>query len=122
MNRLISLFSIRGRFFASLLIGLPILLLASFGDWSRSPWVSGAASAPVSDPHTLILPLISGHHPLKTAFGIMIDPLPGSAGLDPIAQAGSTWTRHSGLLWSDVEPVEGSLQWENAAALDQQTG
>jgi hypothetical protein len=50
----------------------------------------------------------------------MLDPLKGSAGFDPIAQAGSTWTRHSGLLWSDVEAVEGTLEWENVTALEQQ--
>jgi hypothetical protein len=111
---------LQGRFIAGTILLIPILLITCFGGWNRSPWVSGAASAPVSDTHTLTLPLISGNYPLKTAFGIMIDPLVGSAGLDPIAQAGSTWTRHSGLLWSDVESVEGSLGWENAATLEQQ--
>ena len=120
MNRGIPFNCIRGRFLASVIMGISMLLLISAGDWNRSPWISQAASAPVSDPHTLFLPKILGQFPIKTAFGIMIDPPPSSAGLDQIAQGGSTWTRHSGLLWSDIEPVEGSLQWENAATLDQQ--
>ena len=99
---------------------VPVILLASFGYWNRSPWISQAISASVSDTHSLYLPKILGQYPIKTAFGITIDPLAISAGLDQIAKAGSTWTRLSGLLWSDVEPVEGTLQWENVATLEQQ--
>ena len=120
MNHPIPLNSFWGRFIVSTILFVPIILIASFGDWNRSPWISQANSAPVSETHALYLKKILGQYPIKTAFGIMIDPLVGSTGLDPIAQAGSTWTRHSGLLWSDAEPVEGSLQWENAATLDQQ--
>ena len=120
MNRHIPFNSFRGRFIVSTILFVPIILIASFGYWNRSPWISQVNSAPVSETHSLYLPEILGQYPIKTAFGIMIDPPTSSAGLDQIALSGSTWTRLSGLLWSGIEPVEGSLQWGNAASLEQQ--
>lgn len=108
------------RYIVGMIILVPLILFAPLGYWNRSPWVEQASSAQVSDTRLLYFPTILGRYPIITTFGVTTHPLTSSAGLDQIAQAGSTWTRNNGLLWPDVEPVEGDLQWENAAFLDQQ--
>jgi hypothetical protein len=102
------------------IIAIAIILLAVPGNFDPFLKFNPSFSVSASTTSTLYLPTILGHYPLKTAFGITTDPLTNRAGLAKISQAGSTWTRNSGLLWSDVEPVEGQLNWGNVAFLDQQ--
>jgi len=102
------------------IVCIGLILVSATGYWNHSLLVDQAFSASPPETSSIFLPNILIRYPLKTAFGVATNPLTNSAGLSQIALAGSTWTRNSGLLWSEVEPVEGSLQWENAAFLEQQ--
>lgn len=44
-------------------------------------------------------------------FGIETSSLKSGLGLEQLVLAGTSWTRRNGLLWSSVEPIEGSYDW-----------
>jgi hypothetical protein len=78
------------------------------------------AIAADSLPYTLYLPLISNHFPLETVFGVEMDHITTSGGLDQVAAANTTWVRRNGVLWADVEPDEGTRDWNVLAGLEQE--
>ncbi len=102
------------------IVAVVIILVAASGYWNQLLPVDQAFSASTPETWSIYLPNIPARYPIKTAFGVTTNPLTNSAGLEQIAQAGSTWTRNTGLLWSKVELVEGDLQWENVASLEQE--
>lgn len=56
--------------------------------------------------HTSFVPMTAGTVP-SMVFGVeMLDGRP-QRGLDGVAQLGPAWLRRNGLLWKDVEPIEG---------------
>jgi hypothetical protein len=71
------------------------------------------------------LPVTFKDNPVQvTSFGIHYEPVKNPAGVDVIGKigsSGSTWTRvQPGLLWKDIEAVEGTYDWSKAAALEEQ--
>jgi hypothetical protein len=54
--------------------------------------------------------------PNDSVFGIEMYNI--MVGGNEVAQAGTTWVRRNGLIWSDIEPTEGVLDWSAAAGLE----
>jgi len=71
------------------------------------------------------LPLITGGAGsapafIETPFGVEVKPLSDLPGLQEIADAGTSFTRLNGILWANVEPVEGARNWSALAGKDNQ--
>ena len=76
--------------------------------------------ATASSPYTLYLPLVSNRFPLETVFGVEMDQITTSGGLDQVAMANTTWVRRNGVLWADVEPNEGARNWGKLSGIEQE--
>ncbi|MBE0409923.1 MAG: hypothetical protein IBX69_09340 [Anaerolineales bacterium] len=48
----------------------------------------------------------------KSIFGIELHRMNSGGGLNLMKDAGAFWIRRNGLLWSDVEPVQGVRNWD----------
>ena len=94
---------------------LGTFLLPPFLGKSKSVPVSSAAAT--SGPFTLYLPLVTSNFPLQTLFGAEMQ-LSSSGGIDQMAAANISWTRHNAVLWSSVEPTEGARNWSALAGLE----
>jgi hypothetical protein len=69
---------------------------------------------------TVYLPLALNNHPLKTVFGAEMNPISDENGLEMMSLAESSWVRRNGVLWSAVEPVQGSgYDWSVLASLEE---
>jgi hypothetical protein len=71
------------------------------------------------------LPLVaggagSGQVFIENPFGVEVKPLSDLPGLQEIADAGSSFTRLNGVLWANVEPVEGARNWGALAGKENQ--
>ncbi|MFV2045252.1 MAG: hypothetical protein ACC700_18720, partial [Anaerolineales bacterium] len=91
---------------------------ASANDEKRSSTVSSGVQAPL--PNSIFLPLVARDFPLITIFGVGMDQMLPSTGLDQVEQAKASWIRRSPLNWSDVEPFEGARDWSKLAGLEQE--
>ena len=67
-------------------------------------------------PNYIFLPVVMNKYPFLPVFGIALDRLDSSTGMDMISGAGATWTR-AGFIWSAIEPQEGARNWD--ASLEQ---
>jgi len=75
---------------------------------------------PLETVYTLYLPLVSNRFPLETVFGVEMRRITTSGGLDQVASANTTWVRRNGVLWADIEPNEGTRNWDALAGLEQE--
>ena len=57
--------------------------------------------------------------PPQPVVGVELHDLGPGGGMNLISDAGVTWTRYNGLIWSSVEPQEGERNWEALAGLEQ---
>ena len=100
---------------AVMLIGT--FLLSPFLGKSNSVTASSVAAAP--GPSTIIyLPLVLNRFPIQTVFGAGMDQLTSGGGLDQMVAAQISWTRPTGVVWSSVEPTEGTYNWSVLASLE----
>ncbi len=88
------------------------------------------AAAPATAPATaptkqggsisIFLPLAMRSYPTATILGVGMNNVNESEGLSKLVDAGSEWTRTPGVIWSDVEKVEGTYDWtaSSIASLD----
>ena len=58
--------------------------------------------------------------PLLPVMGIELYQISPGGGVELAQQAGAFWTRRNALLWSDVEPQQGSRNWAALADLEQE--
>lgn len=72
----------------------------------------------ITPSNTIFLPVVARNFPLKTVFGVGMDRMLPSTGLDQVEQAQASWIRRSPVLWSEVEPVEGAPNWTVLAGLE----
>jgi hypothetical protein len=90
-------------------------------DQSAAPSASAvspdAASAVTPRAH---MPLWSREFPFSSVFGIGIDSITPSGGLDLLSSSRSTFTRRFGVYWSKVEPTEGARNWGALASFEQE--
>jgi hypothetical protein len=77
---------------------------------------SSVAAAP--SPFTIYLPLVMRNFPLQTIFGVEMAQITTGGGLDQVAAANTTWVRRNAVLWSSVEPSDGTFNWSALAGLD----
>jgi len=100
---------------AVMLIGT--FLLSPFLGKSNSVTASSVAAAP--GPSTIIyLPLVLNRFPIQTVFGAGMDQLTSGGGLDQMVAAQISWTRPTGVVWSSVEPTEGTYNWSVLTSLE----
>ena len=64
--------------------------------------------------YQLDLPLIQIRTPIQTAYGIELHNLSSSGRIGDTKAAGASWTRRNSLLWSNVEPTEGTYEWSSS--------
>jgi hypothetical protein len=71
-------------------------------------------------PYNAYLPLVLNKkiNPLQTVFGAEMAQLTEAGGLEQMVEAGVTWTRRNGVVWSAVEPTEGARNWGALAGLE----
>jgi hypothetical protein len=61
--------------------------------------------------NSIYLPVIVDKYPLQTVFGVSMDQIDSSQGLELLAAAGTNWTRR-GFVWSVIEPSPGQRIWD----------
>ena len=120
----------RRKAFSLRVLTISLLLLLGFalsiGSTEANDEKQLAASSPFSShvqaplPNSIFLPLVSRNFPLATIFGVGMDQMLPSTGLDQAEEAQVTWIRRSPVIWSDVEPVEGAREWSVLAGLEQE--
>lgn len=67
--------------------------------------------------NTVYLPIVN-IPPIKTVFGAEMNPLNDSQGFHKMATADISWVRRNAILWSDVEPIQGSYDWSALESLE----
>jgi hypothetical protein len=107
-------------------------LLSPFLVKANPVTTSPAAAAPASSlylplvmkpgvaptPNILYLPLVMRNFPLQTIFGAEMAKLTSGGGLDQMVAANISWTRRNAVVWSSVEPTEGTRKWSALAGLE----
>lgn len=75
--------------------------------------VSATASSPSpSGPYNIYLPLVlADFPPPPPVFGVEINRGNVAATISQAADAGVYWVRYNGILWHEVEPVQGNFDW-----------
>jgi hypothetical protein len=111
---------------------LLVLLLASFSnsrisarDFPASQNSSEETFLPLemnrmSSDTNLFLPLLRSKFPFQTAFGIAVEQINASGGLDALVSANAFWTRPVGITWSAIEPSEGNYDWSVLSKLEEE--
>jgi hypothetical protein len=100
---------------------ITVLLLVSF---LLSPFIGTTAPGKISLVKAasfdtrVYLPLIPQKFPIQTVFGAGMDQITTDWGMDMMAAARSSWTRTTGIVWSDVEKTEGNYDWSVLADLE----
>ena len=119
-----------GKAFKILVTGMAMICLVIVGSvlsggldparfWSGLGEVALASNNPASTgmESRLYLPVVIQNYPNRSVFGIEMASVTDTSGADLMEQAGAYWIRRNGLLWSDVESVEGSRDWSKVDAL-----
>lgn len=81
--------------------------------------VTAANKQLVIEDQFVYLPLLLNNYPPTNIMGAQLSQINDQKGLALMLAANSKWTRQD-YLWEQVEPTEGTIQWSNAAAIDQQ--
>ncbi len=69
----------------------------------------------------LHLPLVMQGYPLTSSMGVeMFSITTGRGGLQWVLETNTRWVRRNGLLWSQVEAVEGEYDWDKVKSLEQE--
>jgi hypothetical protein len=79
--------------------------------------VAPALAANLQD-NTIYMPYSMNRYPVENIFGVGLNTISTSGGLDALAQTHSSWVRKDGVRWNVVEPVKGERNWEVLANLD----
>jgi len=58
--------------------------------------------------------------PNDTIFGVQMERIGGQKELEAVTAVETGWVRRGSLLWSAVEPTEGTYLWDSLAALEQE--
>ncbi len=67
----------------------------------------------VSSPHSIYLPLVlKNFPPPPSVFGVEINRGQVAATISQAADAGAYWVRYNGILWHEVEAVQGTFNWD----------
>jgi len=91
----------------------------------EQPAAASDSAAPVqaTQRFTRFVPLTANGTVPRTVFSVEMTAARPDRNLDGVAQLGPAWVRRNGLLWKDVEPVEGGgYRWTapSVAALEQE--
>jgi len=88
--------------FSSALVGILIVgaLLAGLNRGGRAAEAGGGSN--------VYLPLINKYALPPSIFGVEFYTISNGAGLQEMLQAGAYWVRRNAVLWSDVQPSQGS--------------
>ncbi len=65
-------------------------------------------------------PIVMSPPPQLPIFGLEVSQITVDGGLDMLAEANTTWVRFNGVLWSEIEPSEGTRNWDVLADLEQE--
>lgn len=68
--------------------------------------------------HTLYLPTISQPPSIHPVFGVEMSSVSQGTLLDMASRAGIKWVRRNGVLWNEIEAVEGVRDWSSMANLE----
>jgi hypothetical protein len=68
--------------------------------------------------HEIFIPLVLDHFPITTPFGIQMHRIKPSEGFDMVKDTDSNWIRHNGVLWSEIERIKGTRNWDSMAELE----
>lgn len=92
-------------------VGLPLLILILVSSATSLTSLSHAQSD-TDTGKPIFLPLIQYRYS-PTVFGIEMSYISPQTGLDLVLTSGTKWVRRNGLLWKEIEPVEGAgYQWD----------
>ena len=69
-------------------------------------------------PFKAYLPIEMQKYPLQTVFGAGMDQITSDQGLDQMVAAKTSWTRTTGVVWSLIEPVQGTYNWSILSGLE----
>ena len=82
------------------------------------PQLSYKSSVPTTLLKKIYLPLTMQKYPLQTIFGAAMEQITSGGGLDQMVAANMYWTRLPGVIWSSVEPTEGTYDWSAMSELE----
>ena len=68
----------------------------------------------------LYLPFALKRSPKTSIFGLDMGRISGQEKINAVTAADTEWVRRNGLLWSNVEPIEGTYFWDSQASLEQE--
>ena len=99
------------------------LLLILWGTFFLTLMNKDKLTAPVdaeaSGLQLVYLPIARNYVPVKTHFGSEMQPIDNNQGLKKMAQANASWVRRNGILWSEIEPIQGGgYDWSSLASLE----
>ena len=100
----------------STMLNLPVIGQTGLGSISNA----AAQSADQTQANiNVYLPMIVGKYPVVSTFGVEMGSITNAGGLQQVSDAGVHWVRKNGLLWSVVQPSEGSsYKWSAVADLE----
>jgi hypothetical protein len=76
-------------------------------------------SPPPIFPTPSTIPIVMSPPPRFPIFGLELSHITADRGLDIVAEASTTWVRLNGVLWSEIEPSEGTRNWQVLTGLEQ---
>jgi hypothetical protein len=69
----------------------------------------------------IYFPVVFHNYPHRTIFGVEMDQIANSQGLEKMVSAGADWVRRNGVLWSELEPVQGGgYDWSVLEGLEEE--
>jgi len=68
----------------------------------------------------LYLPIALKGSSKKSIYGLEMAKISGQKKIDAVTAVDTVWVRRNGLFWSNVEPMEGTYNWDNQASLEQE--
>ena len=98
------------------IIAVAGLILVSQVPVSTASAVGGPLQAPTIT-HSVYVPIVANVYPPQTIFGAEMSAT-SAGGLTKMTQAGTSWVRRNGLLWSSVEPTQGTRNWGAVSYLE----
>ncbi len=99
-----------------------VFLLLSTFLFLSGPYSTRATPAYQEVQSSLFLPLVLKRFPTMSVFGAEMIQIDSAGGLDRLASTGADWVRRNAVLWSDVEPTQGTRNWSapSIVSLDQE--
>ncbi len=86
--------------------------------------IASATALPLATPQSKPTTSATSSRPqpvaASTVFGVEMDRIARSAGLDSVTQAKTGWIRRNVVLWSDVEPTPGARNWAALSAVEEE--